>query len=47
MLQLVLYLIAVILIGLAAFGVNPGRVSLGWLGLAIAWIAHALLPLLG
>lgn len=41
MLQLVLYLIT-----LAAFGVSPPRVSLGWLGLAIAWFAHALLPLL-
>lgn len=45
--QLVLYLIAVILITLAAFGVSPPRVSLGWLGLAVAWFAHALLPLLG
>jgi hypothetical protein len=30
-----LLLVAIILLGLAAFGVNAPRVSLGWLGLAI------------
>lgn len=44
MLAIVLYLVAVILLFLAAFGVTARRVSLGWLGLAIAWFTFALLP---
>ena len=31
----VLLLIAIILLALQAFGVSAGRVSLGWLGLAV------------
>jgi hypothetical protein len=34
-------ILVVILLGLAAFGVNAGRVSLGWLGLAL-WAVVAL-----
>jgi hypothetical protein len=30
-----LLIAAIILLGLAAFGVSAGRVSLGWLGLAV------------
>jgi hypothetical protein len=30
-----LLIAAVILLGLAAFGVSAGRVTLGWLGLAV------------
>lgn len=44
MLTLVLYLTAVILLTLAAFGVNARRVSLGWLGLAITVFTYAVLP---
>lgn len=46
MLAIVLYLLAVILLTLAAFGVNASRVHLGWLGLAIAWLTFAVLPAL-
>jgi hypothetical protein len=35
---LILYIIAFILLLLAAFGVPAARVSLGWLGLAL-WLA--------
>lgn len=44
MLAIVLYLVAVILLCLAAFGVTTHRVSLGWLGLAITVFTYALLP---
>lgn len=44
MLAIVLYLVAVILLVLAAIGVNARRVNLGWLGLAIAVFTYALLP---
>jgi hypothetical protein len=40
-----LYILAVILLFLAAIGVNPPRVSLGWLGAAIALFAFAILPM--
>lgn len=43
-LSLFLYLVALILIGLAAFGVNPPRVALGWLGLALAVFTFGVLP---
>ncbi len=46
-LTLLLYVIAFILLVLAAFGVNPRRVSLGWLGLAIIAFAALLLPHIG
>lgn len=46
MLALILYLIAVILIVLEAFGVRAGRVSLGWLGLAVAVFTFGVLPAL-
>lgn len=42
-LSLFLYLVAVILIGLSAFGINPPRVSLAWLGMAIA-VVHLRRP---
>jgi hypothetical protein len=42
--SLVLYIIAVILLGLAAFGVGASRVSLGWLGLALWLFTAAILP---
>lgn len=44
MLALLLYLVAVILLTLAAFGVRAGRVQLGWLGLAVAVFAYGVLP---
>ena len=44
MLAIVLYLVAVILLALAALGVNARQVSLGWLGLAIAVFTFGLLP---
>lgn len=43
-LSLLLYLTAVILLALAAFGVREGRVHLGWLGLVIAVFAFGVLP---
>lgn len=43
-LSLFLYLIAAILIGLAAFGVNPPRVALGWLGVGLAVFTFGVLP---
>jgi hypothetical protein len=42
--SLLLYIIALILLLLAAFGVNPPRVSLGWLGLALWLFTAAILP---
>jgi len=45
-LQLFLYLLAVILVGLAAFGVTLPRVHFGWLGLAVALFAGVILPTL-
>lgn len=44
---LVLYIIGIILLVLAAFGVNAGRVAFGWLGLAVIAFAALLLPHLG
>jgi hypothetical protein len=41
LLQAILYLTAVVLIGLAAFGI-PARVSLALLGAAAALLAYAL-----
>lgn len=44
-LSLLLYLTAVVLLGVAAFGVNrTGRVHLGWLGLAIFVFTLGVLP---
>lgn len=42
-LTLILYVTAVILLALAAFGVRAGRVNLGWLGLALAVLAFGVL----
>jgi hypothetical protein len=42
--SLFLYILAVILLFLAAIGVNPPRVSLGWLGLTLWLFTYALLP---
>jgi hypothetical protein len=42
--EVVLYLIAVILLVLAAFSVAAGRVALGWLGLAVAVFTFGVLP---
>lgn len=42
--ELILMIVAVILLGLAAFGVGVPRVSLGWLGLAIAFLVIGVLP---
>ena len=44
MLALVLYVIALILLLLTAFGVAHPRVSFGWLALAIWLFVAALLP---
>jgi hypothetical protein len=41
---LLLYIIALILLLLAALGVSPPRVSLGWLGLALWLFTAAVLP---
>lgn len=43
---LFLLIIALVLLLLAAFGVNPPRVSLGWLGLALWLLAVGILPAL-
>lgn len=45
--QLFLYLLATILITLAAFGVTLPRVHFGWLGLAVWLFAAGILPALG
>ncbi len=42
--SLLLYLIALVLLVLAAFGVSPPRVSLGWLGLSVWLFTAAVLP---
>lgn len=47
MLAFLLYLVAVVLLLLAAFGVRTGRVSLGWLALAVAVFTFGVLPQLG
>jgi len=44
--KLFLYLIALVLLILAALGINPPRVSLGWLGLAVWLFAAGILPAL-
>lgn len=44
MLALILYIVAVVLLTLAAFGVSLPRVHLGWLGLAIVVFTAAILP---
>lgn len=44
---LILLIIAFILLLLAAFGVSPRPVSLGWLGLALWLLAVGILPALG
>jgi hypothetical protein len=46
-LSVFLYAIAVLLIALAAFGVNTRRVSLAWLGMAIAVFTFGVLPAVG
>jgi hypothetical protein len=43
-LSLLLYIIALILLLLAALGVNAPRISLGWLGLAVITFTAFLLP---
>lgn len=35
MLHIILYVLAIVLLFLAAFGVNHPRINLGWLGLAV------------
>lgn len=47
MLSLLLYVVALVLLLLAAFGVSAPRVSLGWLGLALWLFTSALLPHIG
>jgi len=44
---LLLYVLALVCLLFAAFGVNPPRVSLGWLGMALWLFAMAILPALG
>lgn len=43
---LFLLIVGLILLLLAAFGINPPRVSLGWLGLALWLFAVGILPAL-
>lgn len=43
---LILLVLAFVLLLLAAFNVNPPRVSLGWLGLALWLLAVGILPAL-
>lgn len=43
-LQLFLYLLALVLLVVAAFGVSLPRVSLDWLGMALWLFAFAILP---
>lgn len=43
MLNLILYLIAAVCFGLAAFGVNIGKIGLVALGL-LAWVLTLLIP---
>jgi hypothetical protein len=47
MLTLVLYVIACMLLALAAFNVGHPRMSFGWLGLAIWLFTAVLLPHFG
>lgn len=47
MLALVLYVIACVLLVLAAFNVGHPRISFGWLGLAIVTFTAFLLPHFG
>lgn len=47
MLALVLYILACVLLVLAAFNVGHPRVSFGWLGLAIVTFTAFLLPHFG
>lgn len=42
--KLLLYFIAFALLLLAGLGINPPRVSLGWLGLAVWLFAAGILP---
>ena len=44
-LQGFLYILAVILLFLATFGINLPRVAFGWLGLAVALFTYAVLPM--
>lgn len=44
MLALILYIIAVCLLALAAFGISHGRVAFGWLGLALWCFTAGVLP---
>lgn len=46
MLSLLLYLVATILIAVAAFGYELARAHLGWLGLAIFVFTAGVLPAL-
>lgn len=43
--SVLLYIIALLLLLAAALGVSTPRVSLGWLGAAIALFAFAILPM--
>ena len=46
-LSVFLYFVAALLIALAAFGVNTRRVSLAWLGMALAVFTFGVLPAIG
>ncbi len=46
-LQAFLYLLALVLLLVAAFGVTLPRVSLAWLGMAVWLIAFAFVPMFG
>lgn len=45
-LQLLCYIVAAVLLALAAFGVATPRVSLAWLGMLLWLVAYAFVPLL-
>lgn len=46
-LSVFLYFVVVVLIVLAAFGVNTRRVSPAWLGMALAVFTFGVLPAIG
>jgi hypothetical protein len=46
-LSVFLYFVAVVLIALTAFGVSTRRVSLAWLGMALAVFTFGVLPAVG
>lgn len=46
-LSVFLYFVAVVLITLAAFGIDARRVSLAWLGMALAVFTFGVMPAFG